>query len=99
MSSAADVANLEKQGLAQAFLDIEVVIVVVSVSEILADGKEIVDLSADVDGGAQGSRCWKDGITSHDGTARGHRRNGVHWTGAGRITFQAVGGAVGGAII
>src|ERR1700688_2900963 len=99
MSSAADVAYLKKQGFTEPLLDIEVVIVVVGVSEILADGKNNVDLSAAIAGGAQGSRRWKDGIASDDGTAASHRRNGVHWTCAGRITFQAVGSAVGGAII
>src|ERR1700688_164071 len=99
MSSTTDVADLEEQGLTEALLDIEVVIVVVGVSEVLADGKNIIDLSAAIAGGAQASRCWKDGDVSDDGAAASHRRHSVHRTGAGRITFQAVGSAVGGAII
>src|SRR6202035_4895719 len=99
MSSTADVANLEKQGLTEALFDIQVVVVVVGVSEILADGKNIIDLSAAIAGGAQASRCRKDGIASDDGAAASHRRHSVHRTRAGWITFQAVGGAVGRAII
>ena len=99
MSSAADIAYLKKQGLTETLLDIKVVIVVVGVSEVLADGKNIVDLSAAIAGGAQASSCRKDGVVRDDGTAASHGRHSVHRAGAGRITFQAVGGAVGGAII
>src|ERR1700688_4602454 len=99
MSSTTDVADLEEQGLTEALLDIEVVIVVVGVSEILADGKNIIDLSAAIAGGAQSSGCRKGGVVRRDGTAASHGRHSVAGTGAGRITFQAVGSAVGGAII
>src|ERR1700688_17669 len=99
MSSTADVANLEKQRLTEALFDIQVVVVVVGVSEVLADGKNIIDLSAAIAGGAQASGRGKDGVVRDDGAAAGYRRHSVHRTGASRITFQAVGGTVSGTVI
>src|ERR1700681_1882489 len=99
MSSAADVTDLQQQRSTEPFLDIEVVIVVVGVAEILADRKNVIDPSATIARGAQASGNGENRLAGYDGAGASDGSNSIHRAATGRITFQAVGSTVRGAVV
>src|ERR1700730_12767664 len=99
MRGAADVANLKEQIFAETFFDVQVVIVIIGVAEILADGKNVVDSRAAVSGGTQTAGCGENRLAGDNGATARYGSNSVDGTGPCGIPFEAVGGAVRGAII
>src|SRR6202163_291841 len=99
MRGASNITDLEEQRLAEPLLKVQVVIVVVGVAEILADRKNIINLSAAISSGAQTSGSRKNRLAGYDGSRSRHGRDRIHRASTGWVTFQAVGSTVCGTIV